>query len=151
MIRSTITFYNLIETASWKRYDNRYGWSGDPLFNHDYSLGGDSLEQVVKFRVKLMKSGRGKLVASLKLYFLGSPRIELHGSPVEFDTRKAVALLAYLAVAVEQQRRETLAALLWPDYDHEHAMGLCGALAIRKALAKVIWRSPADRRHFTRG
>ena len=50
---------------------------------------------------------------------LGSPRIERDGRPVTFDTRKAVALLCYLAVTARSQRRETLAALLWPDISIE--------------------------------
>ena len=35
---------------------------------------------------------------SLKLSFLGSPQIELDSAPVQIERRKAVALLAYLAV-----------------------------------------------------
>lgn len=37
------------------------------------------------------------------------------------DTRKALALIAYLAVTRQRQSRDTLAALLWPDYDQTHA------------------------------
>lgn len=58
---------------------------------------------------------------SLRLYLLGSPRIERDGRPVETDTRKAVALLAYLAVTGEYHSRESLAALLWPEMDDERA------------------------------
>lgn len=52
---------------------------------------------------------------------LGAPRIERDGRAVTFDTRKAVALLGYLATTGRPQRRETLAALLWPDADETHA------------------------------
>jgi DNA-binding SARP family transcriptional activator len=48
------------------------------------------------------------------------------------DTRKALALLAYLAVTGEAKRRETLAALLWPEYDHTHALG-----ALRRTLSSL--------------
>jgi DNA-binding SARP family transcriptional activator len=48
------------------------------------------------------------------------------------DTRKALALLAYLVVTGTEQRRETLAALLWPEYDHTHAMG-----ALRRTLSSL--------------
>ena len=34
----------------------------------------------------------------LSLYLLGPPRIERQGRPTQVDTRKAVALLAYLAI-----------------------------------------------------
>lgn len=52
---------------------------------------------------------------------LGAPRIERDGSPISVDTRKAVALLAYLAVTRQPHHRDTLAALLWPEYDQPHA------------------------------
>jgi predicted ATPase/DNA-binding SARP family transcriptional activator len=55
------------------------------------------------------------------LYLLGTPRIERDGAPVVVDTRKALALLAYLVVNRQRQSRDTLAALLWPDYDQAHA------------------------------
>ena len=58
---------------------------------------------------------------TLRLYLLGSPRVERDGHPVETDTRKAVALLAYLAVTGEYHSRESLAALLWPEMNDERA------------------------------
>jgi predicted ATPase/DNA-binding SARP family transcriptional activator len=68
-------------------------------------------------------------MAGLKLSFLGPPRIELNGVPVEIQRRKALALLAYLAVTGEPQRRDTLAAWLWPDNDAHSA---------RKALRRDL-------------
>jgi DNA-binding SARP family transcriptional activator len=56
----------------------------------------------------------------------------LGGVPLEVDTRKAVAMLAYLAVSGVSHRRESLAALLWPDYDQIHAMG-----ALRRTLSSL--------------
>jgi hypothetical protein len=50
---------------------------------------------------------------SAHLQLFGAPRVLRDGQPLTFDTRKAVALLAYLAVAGTPQRRESLAALLW--------------------------------------
>ncbi len=55
------------------------------------------------------------------LYLLGTPRLERDGIPVVVDTRKAIALLAYLVVNRQPHSRDTLAALLWPDYDQAHA------------------------------
>ena len=55
------------------------------------------------------------------LRLFGTPRIERDGSLVVVDTRKATALLAYLALTRQQQSRETLAALLWPEYEQSHA------------------------------
>jgi predicted ATPase/DNA-binding SARP family transcriptional activator len=54
-------------------------------------------------------------VSSLKLFLLGPPRIEYDARPVEIRRRTTLALLVYLAVTGESQRRDTLATLLWPD------------------------------------
>jgi DNA-binding SARP family transcriptional activator len=59
--------------------------------------------------------------ASLKLRLLGPPQIEREGALVKLDTRKAVALLAYLAVTAQAHAREALAALYWPEYSQERA------------------------------
>jgi len=55
------------------------------------------------------------------LLWLGSPRVELDGAPLRFETRKALALLAYLSDNEGPQRREVLADLLWPDFGPERA------------------------------
>jgi DNA-binding SARP family transcriptional activator len=55
-------------------------------------------------------------MAQLALALLGAPQIRLDGAQLRFDTRKAVALLAYLACTRRAHRREALAALLWPEY-----------------------------------
>jgi predicted ATPase/DNA-binding SARP family transcriptional activator/tetratricopeptide (TPR) repeat protein len=52
----------------------------------------------------------------LALRWLGAPQIELDGSPVTAERRKTVALLAYLSVSPQPQRRDHLAAFFWPDY-----------------------------------
>lgn len=53
----------------------------------------------------------------LAIRLLGSPHVELDGRPAALETRKATALLAYLAVRREPASRDHLAALLWPDYE----------------------------------
>lgn len=63
---------------------------------------------------------------------LGPPSVERDGAPVEPDTRKAIALLAYLAVSGQAQARERLAALLWPEADGERARG-----ALRRTLSSL--------------
>ena len=57
----------------------------------------------------------------LNLFMLGHPRIELDGKPVRLVTRKATALLVYLAVTRESHGRDSLVNLLWPDYDGTRA------------------------------
>jgi predicted ATPase/DNA-binding SARP family transcriptional activator len=59
----------------------------------------------------------------LALSFLGPSLVERDGHAIELPARKAVALLAYLAVTVKPQPRDTLAALFWPDSDQSHARG----------------------------
>lgn len=52
----------------------------------------------------------------LFLSFLGPFQVMLEDQPATFATDRARALLAYLAVEADRpHRRETLAALLWPD------------------------------------
>ena len=60
-------------------------------------------------------------MSRLALFLLGAPRIERNQVPISVDTRKAIALLAYLAVTRQRQSRDKFAALLWPDYDQTHA------------------------------
>lgn len=52
----------------------------------------------------------------LAIFLLGAPQIMRDGARVGFDTRKAVALLAYLALTRREHSREALATLLWPEY-----------------------------------
>jgi DNA-binding SARP family transcriptional activator len=68
----------------------------------------------------------------LVLKLLGPPRIERGRRAVEMDTRKATALLAFLAVTGQPQARDTLATLLWPDADAERARG-----ALRRTLSTL--------------
>ncbi|MCH8877853.1 MAG: hypothetical protein IIA89_13710, partial [Chloroflexi bacterium] len=54
-------------------------------------------------------------MAHLRMALLGPPQIELDGEPLETGTRKAVAMLVYLALEGEVQRRSSLTVLLWPE------------------------------------
>jgi DNA-binding SARP family transcriptional activator len=68
----------------------------------------------------------------LQLHLLGPPRVELDGDPIEVDTRKAIALLAYLAVTRRPQSRDHIAGLLWPEYRQERARA-----ALRRTLSTL--------------
>jgi DNA-binding SARP family transcriptional activator len=57
----------------------------------------------------------------LGLRLLGSPQIFLNHEPVTTSRRKAMGLLAYLAVDGKRQTRDSLSALFWPDYDQSKA------------------------------
>lgn len=78
-------------------------------------------------------------VPELRIHLLGAPSIEVGRARVETDTRKATALLAYLAVSEQPQRRATLAAVLWPDADEQKARG-----ALRRTLS-VLRTALGDR------
>ena len=67
-----------------------------------------------------------------EIALLGPPRVRRDGEPVTFDTRKATALLAHLALADRPRSREALCELLWPDQDPEHARG-----ALRRTLSTL--------------
>ena len=56
-------------------------------------------------------------MSDLSLFFLGPPKIEKDGIQVQLSRRKAIALLAYLAVSGGSHSRDALVGLLWPDYD----------------------------------
>jgi DNA-binding SARP family transcriptional activator/tetratricopeptide (TPR) repeat protein len=56
--------------------------------------------------------------------------VEVGGSPLTVDTRKAVALLAYLTVTRRPASREAVAALLWPNADGPDGRG-----ALRRTLS----------------
>ena len=78
-------------------------------------------------------------MAQLHISLLGAPVITVGRRTVETDTRKATALLAYLAVSEQPQRRATLAALLWPDNDEQKARS-----ALRRTLS-VLRTALGDR------
>ncbi len=54
-------------------------------------------------------------MSELKLHLFASARVELDGVAIKIGRRTTMSLLAYLAVAAGNHRRETLATLLWPD------------------------------------
>ena len=59
----------------------------------------------------------------LAIYLLGPPLVELDGNELHIPRRKALALLACLAVEKHPHRRDSLAAFLWPEYDQSGARG----------------------------
>jgi len=63
---------------------------------------------------------------------LGPPRIEQKGHSAHVDTKKAIALLAYLAVARRPTARDEVAALLWPESDQTRARS-----ALRRTLSAL--------------
>ena len=69
---------------------------------------------------------------ALEIRLLGPPRIEKNGEALHVDTRKAIALLAYLAVTQAEHSRDSLVALLWPESDRSR-----GRAALRRTLSTL--------------
>ncbi len=78
-------------------------------------------------------------MSRLSVRLLGSPEIELEGKPIVVDTRKAIALLAYLAVTRQQHRRDSLAALFWPESEQSRARA-----SLRRTLSSLNTAIGAD-------
>jgi DNA-binding SARP family transcriptional activator len=72
-------------------------------------------------------------MAALTIRLLGPPQVLRDGTPIEVDTRKAIALLAYLALREGPLGRDTLAGLLWPDYEPERARA-----SLRRTLSALL-------------
>ncbi|MCC7353718.1 MAG: hypothetical protein IT330_08170, partial [Anaerolineae bacterium] len=68
----------------------------------------------------------------MRVYLFSTPRLERDGVPVAMERRKAVALLAYLAVMPGPHGRDALATLLWPELDQQGAR-----TALRHALVSL--------------
>jgi DNA-binding SARP family transcriptional activator/tetratricopeptide (TPR) repeat protein len=69
-------------------------------------------------------------MTELTLALLGPPVVQRDAGPVSFDTRKAIALLALLAVTGREHSREQLADLLWPQADSAK-----GRASLRRTLS----------------
>lgn len=68
----------------------------------------------------------------LRIRLLGPPSFEVGNLSIDFERRKGIAVLAYLAVNHKEAGRDTLAALLWSEMDR--AKSLAG---LRRALASI--------------
>jgi DNA-binding SARP family transcriptional activator/predicted negative regulator of RcsB-dependent stress response len=86
-------------------------------------------------------------MSDIKLSFLGPATFSRRGQPVDLQSAKAVALLAYLAVTRTAHTREHVFDLLWPDSLPEAARkNLRNTLwALRKALGDDLLQTEADR------
>lgn len=75
----------------------------------------------------------------LDVRLLGEPRVTVGGHPLEVDTRKAIAILAYLAVEGPTSR-DHLMGLLWPEAGPDRARA-----TLRRTLSSVRSGIGADR------
>lgn len=75
----------------------------------------------------------------LEILLLGPPEVSVDGTPIEVDTRKAIALLAYLVVE-KSATRDALAGLFWADSSQERARATLRRTlsALRSATGDLI-------------
>src|ERR687896_1736585 len=85
-----------------------------------------------KHNCVLLALSGGVAVPRTRVSLLGAPRIEHGGEPIEVDTRKAVALVAYQALTRRRHARDALAGLLWPEYNQRRARA-----ALRRTLSSL--------------
>ncbi|HLO33458.1 MAG TPA: BTAD domain-containing putative transcriptional regulator, partial [Anaerolineales bacterium] len=69
---------------------------------------------------------------ALKLFWLGTPRVEVKGCPIKLETRKGVALLAYLSFSPRESPRELLATMFWPEGNQQKALA-----SLRRTLSSL--------------
>jgi predicted ATPase/DNA-binding SARP family transcriptional activator len=76
-------------------------------------------------------------MSTLRLFTLGAPCLERDGVPLEFDTRKNLALVVYLAMTRTSHSRESLITLLWPEL--EPSRGRAGLRRNLSTLRKALY------------
>src|SRR2546427_5261412 len=85
-------------------------------------------------------------MALLPLSLLGPPAARHGDREIQFPTRKALALLAYLASEPAVHSRDRLTSLLWPDSDPERART---SLRTTLSLVRRALREAAQGDHLT--
>src|SRR2546421_5729597 len=87
-------------------------------------------------------------MSQLHLSLLGTPVVKHGERTLTFSTRKALALLVYLAVEGGTHPRKTLSEAFWPELDAEHARAALRAtlLELRKVLERA--HGPGERAHL---
>jgi LuxR family maltose regulon positive regulatory protein len=76
-------------------------------------------------------------VDALNLRWLGLPTVELNGRQVKLETRKGIALLAYLSTGGQRRQREVVATMFWPEGDQRKALA-----SLRRTLSSLNSRLP---------
>jgi DNA-binding SARP family transcriptional activator len=87
-------------------------------------------------------------MSQLHLSLLGTPVVRHGEHTLTFSTRKALALLVYLAVEGGTHTRKTLSESFWPELDAEHGRAALRAtlLELRKLLERC--HGPGERAHL---
>src|SRR6266852_5380303 len=92
-------------------------------------------------------------MGTLNLALLGTPEVRHSEQFLRFPSRKALALLIYLAVEGRAQTREKLATLFWPDIDGARSKWALRRTLVylRNALQQDVALSPLSRLIIERG
>ncbi len=87
-------------------------------------------------------------MSQLHLSLLGTPVVKHGQDTLTFSTRKALALLVFLAVEGGTHLRKPLSESFWPELDAEHGRGALRAtlLELRKLLERC--HGPGERDHL---
>src|SRR5260370_6922049 len=87
-------------------------------------------------------------MSQLQLSLLGTPVVKHGEHTITFSTRKALALLVYLAVEGGTHPRKTLSEAFWPELDAEHGRAALRATLLE--LRKLLERShgPGEQAHL---
>src|SRR3989441_6992445 len=87
-------------------------------------------------------------MSQLQLSLLGEPIVKHGEHTLTFSTRKALALLVYLAVEGGTHTRKTLSESFWPELDAEHGRAALRATLVE--LRKLLERchGPGERAHM---
>ncbi|MBI5929855.1 MAG: hypothetical protein HY862_11130 [Chloroflexi bacterium] len=78
-------------------------------------------------------------MSELRVYLFGEPHLEYQAERLSFERQKALALIAYLALAEHRQYRDVAATLLWPNLDQQHARA-----ALRSTLHTIGSVAPGE-------
>jgi DNA-binding SARP family transcriptional activator len=92
-------------------------------------------------------------VETLEISLFGPPRVSRSGRPVSLESRKAIALLAHLALVERPCSRAALCELLWSGQDRGHARGALSrtVTVVRTAIGDEWVDSGADSVSLRRG
>src|SRR2546429_4596477 len=87
-------------------------------------------------------------MSQLQLSLLGTPVVKHGERTLTFSTRKALALLVYLAVEGGTHPRKTLSEAFWPELDAEHGRAALRATLFELGRLFESCHEPGERAHL---
>jgi DNA-binding SARP family transcriptional activator len=87
-------------------------------------------------------------MSQLQLMLLGTPIVKHGEDTLTFSTRKAQALLTYLAVQGGMHTRKTLSEAFWPELDAEHGRAALRASLLEQRNLFERPHSPGEQNHL---